>query len=330
MYCNQCGKKIPGDAKFCHHCGSVVGTEQRDDPMAAQQEKKSEVSEIKKEKKECRKKVAVALGNKHLLIVVAAAVVVIGAIVGVVTILCSQKVVAELPDPEYYYSSVSIDEVEESDGIKRVIIRSDEDLWELAAGYVNLVKWSGKYPVTQSYEEQYSNGDYTWQFVYSNTDEIKSPYFCQIEVNYYKNSSYRHHYAVWVTIHDTDAFDLVQRERYGVDETSETEAGSSSSADETQPSVDYSDVGSSDDGSSTVSDSDSSQDDDDNDYEVPEISDIYDTKTPCGVCNRSGDCQTCGGDGYLMSSASDEEDRNCYSCNGRGSCRSCGGDGWLD
>jgi hypothetical protein len=75
-------------------------------------------------------------------------------------------------------------------------------------------------------------------------------------------------------------------------------------------------------------DSDSSDDDtewaweDDND-------DLYDAEPICGVCNGDGDCNTCGGDGLLHSSASDEEDRNCYSCSGSGNCRSCGGDGRL-
>ena len=68
--------------------------------------------------------------------------------------------------------------------------------------------------------------------------------------------------------------------------------------------------------------------DDDGGYDVPEVNkDLYDQKTPCGSCD-DGDCKTCGGDGYLWSSASDKEDRNCYNCN-RGSCRRCGGDGWL-
>ena len=111
----------------------------------------------------------------------------------------------------------------------------------------------------------------------------------------------------------------------------------------TTPSVDYSGIGeSSDDGvgdgteetpiaddSSSDSTSTWGSDSEDDDYEVPDALDIYDNPTPCGVCNRSGDCQTCSGDGYLMSSASDEEDRNCYSCSGSGNCRSCGGDGEL-
>ncbi|MBQ4050397.1 MAG: zinc-ribbon domain-containing protein [Oscillospiraceae bacterium] len=55
----------------------------------------------------------------------------------------------------------------------------------------------------------------------------------------------------------------------------------------------------------------------------------YDAKVPCNVCDRTGDCQTCGGDGYLYSSASGKEDRNCYSCSHTGNCSSCSGKGWL-
>ncbi len=57
--------------------------------------------------------------------------------------------------------------------------------------------------------------------------------------------------------------------------------------------------------------------------------DIYDVKTRCGVCHGDGDCNKCGGDGKVYSSASKKEDRNCPSCSGRGNCRSCGGDGWV-
>lgn len=58
--------------------------------------------------------------------------------------------------------------------------------------------------------------------------------------------------------------------------------------------------------------------------------DIYDSGRPCVICD-DGECKTCGGDGYLWSSASDKEDRNCTGayCR-RGSCTYCGGDGWID
>lgn len=67
-----------------------------------------------------------------------------------------------------------------------------------------------------------------------------------------------------------------------------------------------------------------------NSYDITDDDDDKHT-VPCGTCNKSGDCQNCGGDGYVYSSASKKEDRNCPSCHGRrGKCGSCGGDGWLN
>lgn len=48
---------------------------------------------------------------------------------------------------------------------------------------------------------------------------------------------------------------------------------------------------------------------------------------PCVICKGSGRCQTCGGTGYLYSSASKKYDRNCYKCNASGNCFTCGGTG---
>lgn len=54
-------------------------------------------------------------------------------------------------------------------------------------------------------------------------------------------------------------------------------------------------------------------------------------RVPCGVCDNTGRCTKCGGDGYLYSSASKKQDRNCTHCHThRGRCGSCGGDGWLN
>lgn len=50
-------------------------------------------------------------------------------------------------------------------------------------------------------------------------------------------------------------------------------------------------------------------------------------KLDCSICKGSGDCQTCGGRGYLYSSASKKYDRNCTSCNTSRKCRYCGGTG---
>lgn len=329
MFCNQCGKKIPDDAKFCYHCGSAVAIET---PAEAEVQVQAEKPVQPVEKKEKKAKFAAPVAKKKLILTAVAVVAVLAMIiVGVNMVKNHQEVLAELPDPEYYFANGPIDEVNEHDDVKQVILRSNEDLWNEAAAYVNLLKWSGKYPVTQSDEERYSSGDYMWNFVYNNREDIKRPYFCQVEVNYYCKSNGRDVYAVWITIHDTDAFDLAQKEKYeeaaatdpapstddsGISDSADTD---SSAATETPAASDTSDST-----ASSVED-----DDDDPGYEVPDASDLYDNPTPCGVCDGDGDCQTCSGDGYLISSASDEEDRNCYSCSGSGNCRSCGGDGEL-
>ena len=339
MFCNQCGKQIPDDARFCHHCGSAVGIEPVEEPEAPVMEITEEPVEEIKTTKSTKEKSAVPGGRKKLILIVTAAVAVIAvAIVGISMVKNHQPVLAELPDPEYYFAEVGIDEIKDDkkgDGVKTVILRSNENIWNYAAGYVNLLKWSGRYPVSQSDEERYSSGDYMWNFVYNDKEDIKSPYFCQIEVNYYCKSNGRDVYAVWITMHDTDAFDLVQKEQYtesdamadfsGVDGTDDSgtmnHAPENSSTSETPITDSSSD--------SVFENGIVDDDDDDDDFEVYEAEDIYDNPTPCGVCDGDGDCQTCSGDGYLMSSASDEEDRNCYSCSGSGNCRSCGGDGEL-
>lgn len=282
---------------------------------------------MEKPAEEKREKPAASGGKKKWVIFVVAAVAVIAIIAGVVMAMSKQEVLAELPDPEHYFPVV--DEMELSDDCKRVVIRSDDNLWEQTAGYVDLLKWSGKYPLTQSHEERFSNGDYTWQFVYNNKEDIKEPYFCQVEVNYDYKSDATDHFAIWVLIHDIDAFDLVQNETFEAPAATDT-VQNADDTDTTDMGTDASDKG---DSGSSVSDFDAgdfdADDDEDDDFEVPESSGLYDNPTPCGVCDRSGDCKTCGGNGYLMSAASDEEDRNCYSCSGSGNCRSCGGDGEL-
>lgn len=51
-------------------------------------------------------------------------------------------------------------------------------------------------------------------------------------------------------------------------------------------------------------------------------------KPDCSICHGTGKCTTCGGDGYLWSSAADKENRNCYAChNHDGKCTYCNGTG---
>jgi len=58
MYCNQCGKQIPDDAKFCHHCGSAIGIEQEHEKAAEVLEVPQEEIAIPKPNKEKPKKKA--------------------------------------------------------------------------------------------------------------------------------------------------------------------------------------------------------------------------------------------------------------------------------
>ena len=231
---------------------------------------------------------------------------------------CGTEPVAQVPDPQYFFQNTH-DELNEHDDVKQVILRSEsDDLWTEVAAYVNLLKYSGKYEFVSFDEALYPSGDYMWNFKYNGSGEIKDAYFAQIEINYYSKSNGRDNYAVWITLHDLDNFELGQNDIYDPDNIYGTEAyvphtQAAESLAETAPAPDDS------------GDADSDTDwawEDDND-------DLYDADPICGVCDGDGDCSKCGGDGLLHSSASDEEDRNCYSCSGSGNCRSCGGDGKL-
>ena len=242
---------------------------------------------------------------------------------------CGSEPIAEIPDPEHFFEGTYIDEINEHDDVKQVILRSDSELWTHAAAYVNLLKYSGKYKFVSFDEDLYPSGDYKWNFKYSGSEEVKDAYYSQIEITYYKNTNGRDVYAVWITIHDLDNFQLVENDIFSPDNIYGTQSNvqetvTTTQASESTSSYTYNDSGSSD--SNSSANDDSSNDDD---FWEDNNDDLYDAKPICGVCNGDGDCGTCGGDGLLHSSASDEEDRNCYSCSGSGNCRSCGGDGKL-
>jgi len=247
---------------------------------------------------------------------------------------CGTDPIAEVPDPEYFYAETGlIDEINEHDDVKQVILRSDGELWTHAAAYVNLLKYSGKYKFVSFDEDLYPSGDYLWNFEYSGSEEVKDAYFAQIEINYYKNTNGRDNYAVWITLHDLDNFELVQDDTYDPENiygtepaVQETQATQATQAPSDTITYTESPASSWDDDSGWEDDS---SDDFDDDIFNDDSNSLYDAKPICGVCDGDGDCGTCGGDGYLHSSASDEEDRNCYSCSGSGNCRSCGGDGEL-
>ncbi len=234
---------------------------------------------------------------------------------------CGKEAIADVPDPEYFFEGTGlIDEINEHDDVKQVILRSDSELWTHAAAYVNLLKYSGKYQFDTFDEDLYSSGDYLWNFEYNGSEEVEDAYYAQIEINYYKNTNSRDVYAVWITLHDLDNFQLVENDVYDINNIYGTEPA----VQETK-----STSGNSSNGSSSSFDSDSDWDDDDDDFWEDDNDDLYDAKPICGVCDGDGDCTNCDGDGYVYSTASGKDDRNCPRCSGSGNCRSCGGDGEL-
>ena len=104
--------------------------------------------------------------KKHrILVLVTILVVIITMSIGMTG--CGGKVIAELPDPEYFFEETCIDEINEHDDVKQVILRSNDELWTYAAAYVNLLKYSGKYQFESFDEELYPSGDYKWLFEYN-------------------------------------------------------------------------------------------------------------------------------------------------------------------
>jgi len=66
------------------------------------------------------------------------------------------------------------------------------------------------------------------------------------------------------------------------------------------------------------------------DFEIGGTNNDYSGRAKCAYCDN-GRCDECGGDGYVYSSASGKDDRNCpaaHCLNGR--CTYCDGDGWVD
>lgn len=229
------------------------------------------------------------------------------------------KAVAEIPDPLYYFDMDA--EVEElSKDEKMITFYSDEHLWSETAGYINMMK-SDAYPF-QTHNETWEPGIYNWYFEYTGSGEIKDREVTQIEVNYYaKDERIDRPTTIRFKLSNLDSFELTQNVQYEAEGevglppfiVSFNESIAAEKAAANAPTV------SSQNNSSSESSSSS----------VPSVNnDLYDARVKCGLCDN-GDCKTCGGDGYLWSSASDKEDRNCYKCNW-GNCRNCGGDGWLD
>lgn len=307
MYCNQCGAQLPDDAKFCQNCGNAV-------TASLEREKKKPIKMPAE-----TAKTGSGMNIKKLLIPAAVIVLILIAVMG----MGGEKdeVVDVIPDPLYYYGiDGETDDITKTE--KRITISSDkENLWNQTASYINLLK-SGLYPY-ETHDEALDGGTYTWYFTYNGSAELQDDTKTLFKVKYQADDRLGKAATVKFEFYNLKDFELSSSQQYS--NTAEEfgtppflEAYYNPAPAVTVPSSST---------SATVQDRD---DEDDSRSSTPSYNrDLYKTKPICGVCDGDGDCNTCSGDGYLQSSASGKEDRNCYSCNGSGNCRSCGGDGRL-
>jgi len=226
MFCEQCGKQINDDAKFCKHCGSPTGAAaevKQEAPAFAEDTKaEKEFSMPKREKKENPENAG--NGGKKILrgILIVVALVILGYVGG--TLLgfgksdanfgSGSSVSDAIPDPEYYFGLT--DEHNQKNDLWRYMqLKSEENLKSAAEDYVALLQ-SGKYPFEMSSEEIEENGDFEYTFVYTGSTTIPDKTSFQIKVEYIGPRDREvddNRDMVWVTIGNYEHFELVQEER---------------------------------------------------------------------------------------------------------------------
>ncbi|MCD8108853.1 MAG: hypothetical protein LUE14_01930 [Clostridiales bacterium] len=138
---------------------------------------------------------------------------------------------------------------------------------------------------------------YTYEFSYTGSDDDVSPmtdddgntFDVRVVANYHYDAG-----SIMLSFYYSNGFTLVEPGSYAVSQPDDYNSSGSSSG-----------TSSGDSSSSTRSN----------------------IELDCVICGGSGNCTECGGDGYLWSSASDQEDRNCWKCNASGKCIYCNGTG---
>lgn len=138
MFCSNCGKKVNEGAKFCWNCGSEIFFHEQNavsesekqtpvpPPSPAKEEKQEETQPAKKEalnKKPClfRKK------NKKLLLLIGGGVLALALLAILIAAISANKAVGEIPDPMYYFSDFTADEVDSGDSLRIIYIRGGRD-----------------------------------------------------------------------------------------------------------------------------------------------------------------------------------------------------------
>ena len=310
MYCEQCGKKINDEAKFCKYCGSptdiAAEAKQEEQPAAeirqevpafaeeAKKEKKFSLPKReKKEKKEKPAKVGKRNLKKTLLGVLALFVAVVAVRAGVEHYF-SNRVVAQIPDPELYFG-VAADEKLESGDKMWIVFRTEEDLRAKADSYMELLQ--SNYP----FELGFASENDEHYFDYSGDDFIWDKQMDQIEVSY-RDKGENGKYWTFVKIYNCNNFELVD---VGQDESAaiaEQEEPPAISVEEEEPVP-------------TVVVEDE-----------PEEEVFFET---CKTCFGNGKCSWCNGSGHKtkFQAGIGYVDQTCTGCFGDGDCSSCGGSG---
>ncbi len=214
MYCNQCGKKLPDNAKFCNFCGSAVSTEQSG---AVADPPRSDDPAVTAKAKGPKRRLSPLL--KILLAILGGAAVVILAIMlisGAVEEKKRTTILGTIPDPETFFG-VSGDHYRYDSWYEHNIEFETEDVTkDMTDAYVDLLG-SSEFPfVLNDTIDHFGGGMVRYVFEYNGSQELYDAKSWQIMVEYNPG-----HEQVAVEIRNSGNFRLVPVEPYASDSVSE-------------------------------------------------------------------------------------------------------------
>ncbi len=149
MFCSNCGKKVNEGAKFCWNCGSEIFVHEQTavsesekqtpvpPPSSAKEEKQEETQPAKKgalNKKPClfrkknKKPCLFRKKNKKLLLLIGGGVLALALMTILIAVISANKAAGKIPDPMYYFSDFTADEVNSSDSLRIIYIRGGKGL----------------------------------------------------------------------------------------------------------------------------------------------------------------------------------------------------------
>lgn len=307
MYCNQCGAKLPDDAKFCSACGKptvdpaveTVTTEETQKAVKPVKEKKT-VPKTNSGKKKLFGKMLL----KWMLTILGGVVILALATVLIFNTVEEKKsttILGNIPDPEIFFGVTGNHNHYEHTWYGHDIEFETEDVTkDMVDAYTDLLG-SNEYPFARNTAlDFYSDGMVQYVFTYNGPQELYNAVPNQIMVEY--NLDYK---RVVVYIRNSKNFELVPVEPYNSDNVSYESTEPESFSEEI-----------------TMENGDSGES-------------SFDDSTGGGYVDCSscygGNCTACNGSGgeYSYSPGLDREWESCWKCSGSGNCSSCGGSGQV-